>query len=103
MNGRSAFPVLTLRQASFDNLKTGQGNGLERITLFGKIKEKTRGKTAGSGAATGFTGLVIPMPTGVNSKKYLLSNFYRKFSGIFFRMDPDCRRALVSPPRLPSF
>ncbi|MDR2506739.1 MAG: hypothetical protein LBD67_01895 [Candidatus Accumulibacter sp.] len=25
MNGRSAFPVLTLRQASFDKLRTGQG------------------------------------------------------------------------------
>ncbi|MDR2506651.1 MAG: hypothetical protein LBD67_01435 [Candidatus Accumulibacter sp.] len=27
-----AFPILTLRQASFDRLRTGKANGLERRT-----------------------------------------------------------------------
>ncbi|MDR2508008.1 MAG: hypothetical protein LBD67_08460 [Candidatus Accumulibacter sp.] len=43
MNGRSVFPVLTLRQASFDRLRTGQGERTERRSSTGPGRDRANG------------------------------------------------------------
>jgi hypothetical protein len=43
MNGRSAFPVLTLRQASFIKLRTVRANGLKNEPLTRLRTEQGKG------------------------------------------------------------